>query len=382
MKPGVQTTRPRRSSNPNVLMWWKKQQELSLSTLAQIAFEVLSIPATSVPSEQAYSMSEFKFRLQRAQQDAVQNLLKSKSLRKCVYDKNVNSVTYNENDFVLLKNETGSKLDTLYTGPYRVISDLSPNVKIVKDNKEIIVHKNRTKPFVCSVILSNSSPLPPSPTTGYNNNNSNSLPKIDVVMLGRFFAANSDFCSSEFRNVKTSISSRASYVDDAVSYVQLKRETKMCIVKCKICPKHKVHAKLHGCTMVIDEEDGVIIAIQCQDCIASQGGCKHAIVFLMWVHRRGEEPSCTAVECYWKKSKLSRVGSSLKYMTAKDLSKGSSLLPPNSSVFNKFLEEARKRKIEDCELLKYQPNYCLSETQAVSMHQLVYKLKEKCVEVF
>lgn len=48
---------PIEPENTNVFMWWKKQKELSLSTLAQIAFEVLSIPATSVPSEQAFSKS-------------------------------------------------------------------------------------------------------------------------------------------------------------------------------------------------------------------------------------------------------------------------------------------------------------------------------------
>ena len=35
--------------------------------------------------------------------------------------------------------------------------------------------------------------------------NSTHLPKIDILMLGDFFATNQDFCSSEFRNVKTSM---------------------------------------------------------------------------------------------------------------------------------------------------------------------------------
>lgn len=112
------------------------------------------------------------------------------------------------------------------------------------------------------------------------------------------------------------------------------------------------------------------------------GGCKHAIAFLVWVHRRSEEPSCTSVECYWKKSKLSRVGSSLKYITAKELSKGNPVLPGNSSALKKFLQEAKKRKIADCELLKYQPTHCVSEVEAVSMHQLVCNHKEKHVEDF
>ncbi|KAL4718530.1 hypothetical protein ACJJTC_018273, partial [Scirpophaga incertulas] len=177
-------------------------------------------------------------------------------------------------------------------------------------------------------------------------------------------------------------SSRACYGDDAISYVQVKRDGKFCTVKCKICPEHKVHAKLYRCTLVLNEEDEVIESVQCEDCLASQGGCKHAIAFLMWVHRRSEEPSCTSIECYWKKSKLSRVGSSLKYLTAKELSKGKPILPGDSAVLKKFLDEARKRKIEDCELLKYQPTYCPIETHAASMHQLVFKFKEKSVEDF
>ncbi|XP_049880299.1 uncharacterized protein LOC126376795 [Pectinophora gossypiella] len=218
--------------------------------------------------------------------------------------------------------------------------------------------------------------------SGFSKANSTNLPKIDAVMLGTFFATNSDFCSSEFRNVKTSMSSRASYGDDAISYVQLKRDAHLCTVKCKMCPEHKVHAKLYGCTLIIDEEDDVIVSVVCEDCVASRGGCKHAIAFLFWVHRRSEEPSCTSTECYWKKSKLSRVGSTLKSITTKQLSKSSPLLPANNIVLTKFIEEGRRRKVHDCELLRYQPNYSPSETEALSMHQLMLKYKEKCVDTF
>ncbi|GBP20199.1 hypothetical protein EVAR_82072_1 [Eumeta japonica] len=67
-------------------------------------------------------------------------------------------------------------------------------------------------------------------------------------------------------------SSRASYGDDAISYVQLKRDAHLCTVKCKMCPEHKVHAKLYGCTLIIDEEDDVIVSVVCEDCVASRGG--------------------------------------------------------------------------------------------------------------
>ncbi|XP_046971064.1 uncharacterized protein LOC124538106 [Vanessa cardui] len=177
-------------------------------------------------------------------------------------------------------------------------------------------------------------------------------------------------------------SSRDSYGDDAVSYVQVKREGKLCTVKCKICPEHKIHAKLYNCTLILDEEEENVLSVRCEDCVASQGGCKHAIAFLMWIHRRSEEPSCTSIECYWKKSKLSRVGSSLKYITAKELSKGNPVFPGNSSALKKFLQEAKKRKFAYCELLKYQPTHCVSDVEAISMHQLAYSHKEKDVEDF
>ncbi|GBP79111.1 hypothetical protein EVAR_54471_1 [Eumeta japonica] len=156
---------------------------------------------------------------------------------------------------------------------------------------------------------------------GFVKANSSNLPRIDLLMLGEFLATNKEFCSSEFRNVKTSLSSRPSYGDDAISYVQLKREGNICTVKCKICPEHKVHAKLYAVTLIVDEEEEKVTSIQCHDCVAAQGGCKHAIALLMWVHRRSEEPSCTEVQCYWQKSKLSRVGTTLKFISAKDLSK-------------------------------------------------------------
>ncbi|KAF5271197.1 hypothetical protein FQA39_LY08204 [Lamprigera yunnana] len=50
--------------------------------------------------------------------------------------------------------------------------------------------------------------------------------------------------------------------DDAISYVQLKREGKICTVKCKICPEHKVHAKLYGVTLTVDEDEEKVTSVQ------------------------------------------------------------------------------------------------------------------------
>ncbi|KAL3285489.1 hypothetical protein HHI36_000021 [Cryptolaemus montrouzieri] len=88
-------------------------------------------------------------------------------------------------------------------------------------------------------------------------------------------------------------SSRLLYGDDAISYVQLKREGNICTVKCKICSEHNVHAKLYAVTLIVDEDEEKVTSIQCPDCVAAQGGCNHAIALLMWVHRLSEEPSCT-----------------------------------------------------------------------------------------
>lgn len=90
---------------------------------------------------------ELKYRLQTAQSDAYNNLVQSKLKRKVTYDKTANSVNYKKDDLVLVKKETGNKLSEIYEGPYTVIEECSPNVKILRNRKEITVHKNRTKPY-------------------------------------------------------------------------------------------------------------------------------------------------------------------------------------------------------------------------------------------
>lgn len=91
---------------------------------------------------------QLKFRLQKAQSDARKNIILNKELRKLCYDKNIKSVTYKPGDLVLSKNQARNKLDRVYLGPYTVIKDLSPNVKILKNNKEYVTHKNDTKLFL------------------------------------------------------------------------------------------------------------------------------------------------------------------------------------------------------------------------------------------
>lgn len=101
-----------------------------------------------------------------------------------------------------------------------------------------------------------------------------------------------------------------------------------------------------------------------------------AIALLMWIHKRSEEPSCTDIQCYWRKSILSRVGTTLKFMSAKDLSQGSPILSSNSNVRDRFLEERKEKKLSNCELLKYQQYYHCDDLLSASLHQLMLNHKE------
>nr|CAI5821548.1 unnamed protein product [Callosobruchus analis] len=60
--------------------------------------------------------------------------------------------------------------------------------------------------------------------SGYEKASSDNLPCVDSDMIQDFFALNSDFVSAEVRHVKMKKSSKEAYGDNAVSYVQLKKE--------------------------------------------------------------------------------------------------------------------------------------------------------------
>lgn len=131
--------------------------------------------------------------------------------------------------------------------------------------------------------------------------------------------------------------------------------------------------------MMVNETDGEIISCKCHDCAASAGGCKHAVAFLMWAHRRSEEPPCTSVECYWKKPILSRVGSTLKYITVNQLCKKEVPQRPSSSVvYDDFISVAKKKKVDTCELLKYQHDFRHTSVMQYSLHIF---MTNKCQEI-
>lgn len=91
---------------------------------------------------------ELKYRLQVASKEAYKNLVISKNKRKDSWDKKCNPIQYKKGDLILIKNETGKKLDKVFNGPYIVLSENEPNVTVKIEKKVETVHKNRTKRYV------------------------------------------------------------------------------------------------------------------------------------------------------------------------------------------------------------------------------------------
>ncbi|KAF5286508.1 hypothetical protein FQA39_LY16284 [Lamprigera yunnana] len=125
------------------------------------------------------------------------------------------------------------------------------------------------------------------------------------------------------------------------------------------------------------EED--ILHVTCQDHPASAGGCKHAPTFLMWMHEKSNQPAPTEVDCYWKKPKLSGIGSTLKFTTVDDFGAKKSHDVPGASTFLKefvaIIQPINSRPIS--QMLKYyqKPN----KFTDLSMHRLIFLFVKKQV---
>ncbi|CAG9762581.1 unnamed protein product [Ceutorhynchus assimilis] len=140
--------------------------------------------------------------------------------------------------------------------------------------------------------------LPYTPQEGYQKADSRNLLHVNVEMVYEFFTNNANLNEPQSSGVKVVRSGREDYGDSAVGYVQVKRNEDMCTVQGRICPEHKVRSKPYTVKCLVDEKDRVVEKVDCMDCAASAGGCKHSVAFLMWLHRRSEEPAPTAVSCY------------------------------------------------------------------------------------
>lgn len=125
-------------------------------------------------------------------------------------------------------------------------------------------------------------------------------------------------------------------------------------------------------TACIDEEAETILEVSCISCVASQGGCKHAIAFLMWLHRRSEEPAPTEVVCYWKKAALSQVGSEEKFIEAENIGKKTKqylLTMPDASGFFEAVLEATSKANYACPISTHYGT--LTSVRRLSIHQLM-----------
>ena len=69
----------------------------------------------------------------------------NKTKYKINYDKRAKQLHLEVGDRVLVRNESGHKLDNMYAGPFCVKAIKEPNVILFNENrkKEMVVHKNR-----------------------------------------------------------------------------------------------------------------------------------------------------------------------------------------------------------------------------------------------
>lgn len=72
---------------------------------------------------------------------------------------------------------------------------------------------------------------------------------------------------------------REDYGDNAIGFVEVKREGSTCIVQSKVCPEHKVRNTGYTVVCKVDEDADVIAEMTCQDCAASAG--KNTLYFFM-----------------------------------------------------------------------------------------------------
>lgn len=90
---------------------------------------------------------EVKFRLQTANDRAKKILELNKAKNKYYYDEKLTSLDLKIGDKVILRNDSGHKLDPVYLGPFEVVEIEKNNNIVIKTNKDKKqkVHKNRLK---------------------------------------------------------------------------------------------------------------------------------------------------------------------------------------------------------------------------------------------
>lgn len=171
---------------------------------------------------------------------------------------------------------------------------------------------------------------------GFIKANSNNFPLMTDCMVTEYIISDGRFSSSEMAGWKLHFRcAKPNYGDAAVSYVQVKEHQNVFTVSAHITPEHCVRSKPYKVEVNIDVLHHKVMSASCFNCAASRGGCKHAMTFLYWLHRRSEEPSPTEVKCYWKKSSLSLVGSQDKYVLSKEIGFANKTVTRKRAVFDR-----------------------------------------------
>ena len=104
----------------------------------------------------------------------------------------------------------------------------------------------------------------------------------------------------------------------------------------------------------------------------------------MWLNRRTEEPSVTDSKCYWKKPRLSGIGTSKAFTLAAEIRVGKKAktvtkptnqsaindLPDNSTFLGEVVNKLIEKKV-DVQLSKYKIGF--DQVYDLSIHQIVMK---------
>lgn len=62
-----------------------------------------------------------------------------------------------------------------------------------------------------------------------------------------------------------------------------------CELRAKITPESEINRKNYDVSCITKTEEKCIQETKCHDCFGSEMGCRHAVAFRMWVHRRSEQ---------------------------------------------------------------------------------------------
>jgi hypothetical protein len=112
------------------------------------------------------------------------------------------------------------------------------------------------------------------------------------------------------------------------------------------------------------------------------GGCKHAVAFLSWLNRRSEEPAKTEVLCYWRRSKMAEIGTTVKFILCENM--GSSQSSFKKSEENDFLmslvAKTKERNVRDSTFIQYFDNK--TDEENLSLHHLRLNVEVNDAESF